>query len=66
MAGKQIARMIGRRVLNKGIGKGISHASRGGKTQAEMTPEERRKAQHWEKQGRRAQKGLRMARRFLR
>lgn len=55
-----------RMLMNKGVRKGIDVASKRGKSDAEMTPEERASAKRNREQGQTARRSLNMIRRFMR
>ena len=59
-----LVRMLGRMLFNRALRGGIDHVARGGKDPADMTPEERKKAQSARQTARRAQQALRMGRRI--
>jgi len=55
-----------RMLMNKGVNKGIEVASRRGKSDAEMKPEERVSAQRNRQQAGKARRSLGIIRRFMR
>ena len=62
----RLIRMILNRLMGQLVNKGITHLANRGKTQAEMTPDERAQAQLARQAGRRAAEAARIARRLMR
>ncbi|MCU0828166.1 MAG: hypothetical protein MUE52_12345 [Tabrizicola sp.] len=58
--------MLTRMFISSAVNAGIEHAASKGKSEAEMTPEERQQAREAKQTAKKAQKMLRLGRRFLR
>jgi hypothetical protein len=62
----RLINMLTRMFVRSAVNTGIDLAARGGKSEAEMTPEERKQAKAMRGIAKNAQKAARMGRRFLR
>ena len=58
--------MVTRMFIRTAVDKGIEYAASKGKQESEMTPEERKQAQAAKEMAGKAEKALRMGRRFIR
>jgi len=61
----RLMNMVLRKLMRTGMNKGIDLASRKGKRPEDMTPEERAQAKEASQTAKKAQKGMRTARRFM-
>ncbi len=63
---ERLINMVLRRLMRKGMNKGMDMAANRGKRPEDMTPEERAQAKATRENARKLQKGVRTARRFTR
>lgn len=62
---ERLINMVMRRLMRKGMNKGIEMAANRGKKPEDMTPEERTQAQATSKNAKNLQKGMRATRRIM-
>lgn len=57
--------LLGRMLFRSAMRTGVDYVARGGKSEAEMTPTERKKAREMRRMAKRAQQATRLGRRLL-